>query len=134
MIAAHLIALGLWGGIVLVEVLFEGAALAGRFPVAQASALHRMVDRALELPALAAVVGTGLALWARTGWAPELLPKVSLGLGAVGANLACVVFVELREARHDYARQSRRIAATIAVGLPLGLAALALGGRRAAWW
>ena len=133
-VAAHLIALGSWAGVVGVELLYEGAARLGYLRSADVARLHRWTDRVLEIPLLAAVVLTGLVLWARAGWSPALLNKVALGLGAVTANAVCLPLVERRARSAEPERQFVPIAATALVGVPLALAALAMGGRRAGWW
>lgn len=133
--AAHLVVLGLWAGVVAVEVLFELGGFFGRYPAELVADLHRRTDRILEGPLLIAVVTTGLLLWQRSGWSPALWPKVGFGLAAVASNVVCVAFVE-RRARTGTPTpaQTRLIMATAAPGFPFAAAALWLGGRQAGWW
>ena len=132
--ALHLVVLGLWGGVVLVELVFEVAAMNGYFPAAETAKLHRWTDRYVELPLLSLVVGSGLLLWSRLGWSAVLLPKILCGSAAVAANLVCVVFVEKRARAGVSERQTRNIFGTVVVGLPAALVAFFLGGQRAGWW
>lgn len=135
----HIVCLGLWGGVVLVELLFELDGARGRIPHDAAARLHRKVDRWIELPILSAVTITGLLLWSRTGWDATLLPKVSLGGGAVLANLLCWIVVERRADlqsadRDGHLRLTRLVFLSALVGVPLAAGALWLGGARAGWF
>lgn len=132
--AFHLIMLGLWGGVILVEVVFEGAGLAGKLAPKAVADLHRWTDRFLEIPLLVAIVTSGLLLWSRANWTPDLLPKAVAGLGAITANVVCVVFVERRANALEPKEHTMSVVWTAAPGFPLGIAALILGGFRAAWW
>lgn len=135
LVAFHLLVLGFWGGMVLVEIVFEVGAMRGLLDAKQMARLHVWTDRFLELPLLAMVVLSGALLWQRLGWTPELWPKVAAGLGAVFANLACYVFVE-RRGRLDavVAKDGWPVFYTAAPGIILGVTALVLGGSRAGWW
>ena len=132
--AFHLLVLGFWGGVILVEVLFEGAGLAGKLEPKAVALLHRWTDRYLEIPLLIAIITSGAVLWSRAGWSPALLPKVAAGLGAIAANAVCVVFVERRARSQTPQDHTRSVVWTAAPGFPLGIAALILGGFRANWW
>src|SRR5207244_2567018 len=81
LVTGHVIAIAFWAGLVAVEVLFEAAGVSGKIDVRSAALLHRWTDRYLELPVLAAVAGTGIALWARMGWDAGVAWKVGAGLG-----------------------------------------------------
>src|SRR5262245_13691348 len=96
LVTTHVLAIAFWGGLVAVEVLFEAAGVSGKIDVRTAALLHRWTDRYLELPVLAVVVGTGVALWARMGWDAIVAWKVGAGLGAIGFNLVCYLMVERR--------------------------------------
>src|SRR5439155_1142597 len=93
LVTGHVIAIAFWAGLVAVEVLFEAAGVSGKIDVRSAALLHRWTDRYLELPVLAAVAGTGVALWARMGWDAGVAWKVGAGLGAIMFNLVCYVLV-----------------------------------------
>src|SRR5438093_4761921 len=83
LVTGHVIAIAFWAGLVAVEVVFEAAGVSGKIDVRSAALLHRWTDRYLELPVLAAVAGTGVALWARMGWDASVAWKVGAGLGAI---------------------------------------------------
>ena len=151
LIGAHLLSLGLWGGLVSVEIVFEFQMFRGRLDQLDVAILHRITDRFLELPILALVVATGWMLWQRSGYPDELLPKVLFGLGAVLANVVCYIIVELRAATATRIRLEKQIgetypntdklrvfstalAVTIAVGLSSAAAAMFIGGSLVGWW
>ena len=138
---AHLLALGVWAGLVAAELMIEvGGA---RQPALRGAVarLHHLIDVYVEAPVLVAVVGTGTVLLTRTAPDALLWTKVALGLGAVGANAACVVVVVRRgraaaagAADETVAPLTRWVFRSAFVGVPLGLAALLLGGGRVGWW
>jgi hypothetical protein len=143
--AAHIIFLGLWGGLVMVEIAFEAQMFRGRMDEKSVAGLHRITDRFIELPILAAVFLTGWLLWEQTGFDQALLPKILFGLGAVLVNVICYVIVEIRASEALRAANSdggslrlRRLsiilAITIAPGVLSGGIALFLGGQRTGWW
>jgi hypothetical protein len=106
---AHLIALGLWGGL----------------------KLHYLMDVAFELPLLAAVVVTGAVL-ASQAWPLSLLHWTKIGAAtiAVAANLWCVVHVVRRRRTGDLRavrRHGRWVRVTASVGVPFAAVALYLG-------
>jgi hypothetical protein len=127
---AHLLLLGLWGGLVLCEIVIE---LASRSPEQHrhTARLHYLVDVLFELPLLAGILVTG-ALLARELWPLSRLHwlKIGCALGAIGLNLWCAWLVHLRHRDlgdpDQLARRTRQIRAT-ALGVPLGAAALYLG-------
>jgi hypothetical protein len=127
---AHLIALGLWGGLVAAEGVVE---LAPRSDVERrfAATLHYWMDLLIEIPVLAAVVLTGTVLVVHV-WplSPLLCLKVVAGLVAVGANAWCVVHVVRRKKRDEpdaLRREGRLVRLTATVGLPFAAVALYLG-------
>ena len=145
LVAAHIIFLGLWGGLVVTEIVFEGQMFRGKLDEKAIAGLHRITDRFIELPVLAAVLVTGWLLWEQTGFDQALLPKVLFGLGAVLANAICYIIVELRasealraaSAGLDSARLRKlsiTLAITIAPGVLFAFAALFLGGQGIGWW
>ena len=137
LVIGHVFAVAFWAGLVAVEVLFETAGVTGGIDVRSVALLHRWTDRYLELPVLAAVAGTGIALWARAGWDPGLVWKAGAGLGAIAFNLLCYVLVERRcgiESEVDARRFTWRVIYTVAPGFPLAFAALYMGGARGGWW
>jgi len=134
LVAAHLIALGFWGGTVLVELTFEFGGMREKLDREGVAWLHSRVDRFIELPLLFAVVLTGALLWRRTGFDTSLLPKIACGLAAVLINVACYAVVERRAAKGWTPRDTRFVFLTAALGAPLAVAALVMGGLRAGWW
>ncbi len=145
LVAAHIIFLGLWGGLVVTEIVFETQMFRGKLDEKAIAGLHRITDRFIELPVLVAVLVTGWLLWEQTGFDQQLLPKVLFGLGAVLANVICYIIVELRASealRAGTAGQggvrlrklSIALAMTIAPGVLLAFAALFLGGQNIGWW
>lgn len=138
---AHLLSLGGWAGLVLTESVMELVSHRSerlRYAVAR---LHRAIDLWVELPLLALVLVTGVILLLSVQPDGALHMKVTCGLTAIAANVACVFYV-LKRGRiaetgvdvraHD--RLTKRIFLTASVGMPLALVALYLGGARQGWW
>ncbi|MFN7956155.1 MAG: hypothetical protein U0610_30870 [bacterium] len=130
MIVAHLLAVAVWGGVVLAEVLLElvAADAAERALVAR---VHFWIDALVELPLLALIVATGAVLVARaSALSSLLLVKIGCATVAIAFNLDCVRWVvrrfRTRADPHAVQRFTARIRYSIA-GLPFGLVALLLG-------
>ena len=127
---AHLMALGIWLGIVTTEALFE---FSGSDPdsLRAAARFHYTVDLFGELPILAAVLVTGVMLTARVEeMTPLLQVKVAAALVAIGSNLICAVWVVQRRRVTDpvvLMAFRRKIWTAAAVGVVFGTAALAIG-------
>ncbi|MBI2395776.1 MAG: hypothetical protein HYV09_39795 [Deltaproteobacteria bacterium] len=128
--SGHLLALGAWGALVMVEGFVE---LGARDDDAlrRAARTHFLLDVWIELPLLAAVLATGVALALRVpSWTALHSTKVAAGLVAVAANLYCVVIVMRRHATRDRVDALRRDSVRIRLVSPaLGLPAAAI----AAW-
>lgn len=134
----HATAAGLWMGCVLTEVAFERALQgAGQQDRLRLSALHRRVDLFIEVPAMGAVLLTGLALWTTSGSLSSTWFQVKLASVASAwiANAWCVVVVWRRHnaaRRGDMAefealdRLQHRLGTVVLVGLVGGLVAAAL--------
>lgn len=139
----HIIFLGLWGGLVLVEILFELQMFRDQIDERSIAKLHQLSDRFFELPILAVVVGSGWYLWHQTGYSSEFLPKLAFALGAVSANLICYVFVEQRASTAELIQMnsaveksseknirmrvlSKRLFSTIIPGVALAVVALVI--------
>src|SRR5436309_15450614 len=90
---AHLIALGMWLGVVVTEVLFEFAGSDAE-SLRAAARFHYNVDKFGELPILVAVLVTGTILAVRA-WplTPLHVVKITASLIAVGSALICVLRV-----------------------------------------
>ncbi len=127
---AHLMALGIWLGIVTTEVLFE---FSGSDPesLRAAARFHYTVDMFGELPILVVVVITGVMLVGRVGpLTPLHYVKIAASLVAIASNLICAWWVVQRRAVTDtqvLLAYRRKIWATAAVGVVGGTAALAIG-------
>jgi hypothetical protein len=98
---AHLIALGMWLGVVITEVLFEFAGSDSQ-SLRAAARFHYNVDKYGELPILVAVLVTGTMLTVRA-WplTPLHVIKIATSLVAVDAALICVLWVFQRRRIED---------------------------------
>ena len=98
---AHVIALGVWLGIVITEVLFEFAA-SDPESLRAAARFHYNVDKYGELPVLSAVVVTGAILTMRAWPLTSLhVIKIATSLISLGATLVCVRYVFQRRRIED---------------------------------
>ncbi len=103
----HVLALGLWGGCVAVEMLLESSGKSDRALRVQVARYHDAIDRFIEMPILIAVLVTGLLrlrLELLHGW---YLALVVSGLTAVLVNLLCVIPVVRRKRAADAGDMSR---------------------------
>ncbi len=125
--------LELWGGVVLAESVLELFARARPELRRAVATLHYCVDLFVELPLLAAVVGSGAALLRGRVLDGALAVKVAFGLAAVAANAVCVglVIARHRGTEEGLARRSRVIVLTAVAGLPCAAVAFFLGKSRA---
>jgi hypothetical protein len=98
---AHLVALGMWLGVVVTEVLFEFAG-SDADALRAAARFHYNVDKFGELPILVAVLVTGLVLAVRA-WplTPLHIVKITASLIAVLSALVCVLWVFQRRQVED---------------------------------
>jgi hypothetical protein len=128
---AHVVALGLWGGLVFAEGVVE---LASRTEdeLRHAAKLHYWMDVLVEVPLLAAVLATGAVLAARA-WPLSAIHWVKIGaaLVALGANLWCVAHVIARRRRMDdlaaLRRHGQRVRVSAVIGVPFAAIALYVG-------
>lgn len=131
----HLGFLAFWGGIVATESILELYPFRRRELHAQTITFHYWIDLLVELPALVGVVGSGLILtvlaWPLSGlhWI-----KFACAAGAITANILCIAMVLRRKrlladgsSEEDLWRWTRRVVLSAKIGLPLGVAAAALG-------
>jgi hypothetical protein len=127
---AHLMALGIWLGIVITEALFEFSG-SDADSLRAAARFHYTVDMFGELPVLAVVIVTGVLLASRVGpLTPLHYVKIAASLVAIGSNLICALWVVQRrriEDEHVLLGYRRKIWATASVGVVFGTAALAVG-------
>ena len=98
---AHLVALGMWLGVVITEVLFEFAGSDAE-SLRAAARFHYNVDRFGELPILAAVLITGTILAVRA-WplTPLHLIKIAASLVSIGSTVMCALWVFQRRQVED---------------------------------
>ena len=98
---AHLVALGIWLGVVITEVLFEFAG-SDADSLRAAARFHYNVDKFGELPILVAVLVTGTILAVRA-WplTPLHLIKIAASLIALGCALVCMLWVFRRRGIED---------------------------------
>jgi|SRR5436189_3541824 len=98
---AHLIALAIWLGVVVTEVLFEFAGSDAE-SLRAAARFHYNVDKYGELPVLVAVLVTGTLLAVRA-WplTPLHFIKIAASLAAVGSSMICVRWVFERRRIED---------------------------------
>lgn len=133
--ALHLALIAFWGGVVAVESVIEALGERGHLEIDAVARIHQITDRFIEIPVLFGIVWTGLALWARAGWTPELLPKVGFGVAAVVANLITAIYVERRARGIGDTRQATLMIFVFgALVFPFALAALYLGGQHVGWF
>lgn len=126
----HLIALGMWLGVVITEVLFEFAG-SDADSLRAAARFHYNVDKFGELPILVAVLVTGTMLTVRA-WplTPLHVIKIAASLIAVGSALVCVLWVFRRRRIEDVnvlLGFRRRIWTLAAVAAVFAIPALYLG-------
>lgn len=92
----HLIALGIWAGCVLTEVVLE--LVLEKLPPESSNLarLHAMIDRFVEIPAILLVAITGGMLLQSAYWDTLLQVKVGLGVTAVFLNTVAAFTVQRR--------------------------------------
>lgn len=127
---AHLVALGMWLGVVITEVLFEFAG-SDADSLRAAARFHYNVDKFGELPILFAVLITGIILAVRA-WplTPLHFIKIAASLIAVGCALICTLWVFQRREIEDanvLLRFRRRIWTLAAVAVVFATPALYFG-------
>ena len=127
---AHLVALGIWLGVVITEVLFEFAG-SDADSLRAAARFHYNVDKFGELPILFAVLITGAILAVRA-WplTPLHFIKIATSLIAVGCALICTLWVFQRRRVEDVSALlgfRRRIWSLAAGGAVFATPALYLG-------
>jgi hypothetical protein len=127
---AHLVALGMWLGVVIAEVLFEFAG-SDADSLRAAARFHYNVDKFGELPILFAVLITGAILAVRA-WplTPLHFLKIATSLVSVGFAVVCTLWVFQRRRIEDanaLLRFRRRIWTLAAVAAVFAAPALYLG-------
>lgn len=125
----HGLALAFWGGILGSEAFIELLPLRKPELRPAVAPLHFYIDCFLELPALVAIVASGLVLLQGRTVDAVLALKLVGAVLAVGANLFCIGVVVVRYLGDParVAARSRFVLASALVGFPSGALALALG-------
>jgi hypothetical protein len=131
----HVLALGLWAGLVATEAVVELMGRSSHDLHGAATRMHHRIDLLVELPVLLLVGLTGVLLTLATDDLTVLhLVKIGSGLAAICVNLYCVVLVVQRHrvlAHDDGAVGSRsltdRILLCFLVGGAFASIAFALG-------
>jgi hypothetical protein len=132
---AHFAFLCLWGGVVAAEAVIELYPFRHRGSHAETIRFHYWIDLLVELPVIACVVGTGVALaWLARPFDVLHVVKIGCASVAVAANLACIAMVLRRRRLLDRGAgetrlwgHSRVIVGCAIVGIPFAIAAAALG-------
>ncbi len=135
----HVIALGLWGGVLMVELVIEGLGLRFEHLRGGVATFHRYIDWFTEVPLLAVITLSGAVLLESATWDTQLMIKVGCGLGAVLITVFATHGVMLR-ARVMDTNPDQYFSRTLWILGPAGLlgplfgVALWLGGARGGWW
>lgn len=130
LVAIHLIAVSLWGGIVATEVVLELMPRRSTDTHEFVARTHYWIDVSLELPVIALVIMTGAALTVRAWPVPPVYwVHIGAALVAIGANLFCVTQVVGRKRSTSQDQRlvhDRRIRASVA-GVLFALVAVVVG-------
>jgi len=92
----HIIAVGIWLGVVLAEFVIEFDGMKDDASLIKASKLHFATDMWIEVPAFTTVLVTGLLMLDVNALEGSLFYKVVFGLLAIVFNTICVVAVVRR--------------------------------------
>ncbi len=126
----HVLLLGIWLGLVLVESLLEfaGPRLTSYEDIAR---LHFWIDICLEAPLVVGVLLTGVLLLPQMGPVPPVFQiKIIAGLVAIASNLYCFSLVLARYRRRNHPEALKVYTTRILwcwVGFPFGITALGIG-------
>ena len=130
----HLIFLGFWGGLVLVEMILEVSLRKDLVQKHQIAQLHYRIDLYAEVPILMGVLLSGLLLLDLEKFVSTIyLAKVLTGLCPVVINMLCLVPVIKRKHasdRHDIEQMehyTRLVFLAFFVGFAFAMVALVLG-------
>ena len=96
LLLAHLMAIGIWIGCILVEAVFEHTIPKNGGLREIVADLHVRVDVWVETPAFLIVLATGLAMLPGVGLTTWFVAKIAIGLLAVLVNAWCVWIVVRR--------------------------------------
>ena len=133
---AHLVLLGLWGGVVAAEAVLELYPVKHPAFARHTAVVHYWIDLLVELPLIVGVALSGVILaalrWPLTSWH---WVKLVAAAGAIVANLTCIVLVIRRYRRRDdqsdgddvMSPGTRQIFRSAILGMPCAAVAVALG-------
>lgn len=130
--ALHLIAVGVWVGVIAAETVIELDGKKDDASLIKASKLHYTTDIWIEIPSFITVLLTGILMLTETHLQGLFLVKVICGLIAVIANLICVygVFVRNQHAVNHNIHGVRSTEPVLVVGgigfIPSFIAAIAI--------
>ncbi len=99
LLTLHLVALGIWIGVVAAETVIELGGKKDHVSHINASKLHFITDIWIEIPSFTIVLITGVLMLAEEHLSGLFLIKVICGFIAIIANLVCVYGVFIRN-RH----------------------------------
>ena len=131
----HVFAVAFWLGCVAVEVVVEQVGLRNVALRSAVPQLHFYIDRWVEIPAFTTVLVTGVMMFDAARFTSEWLYSVKIicGLLAVSANVFSIYPVIKRKQAADIGDKSairhygKLLDATVPVGVPAALLALAIG-------
>lgn len=131
----HVFAVAFWLGCVAVEVVVEQVGLRNAALCPAVPQFHFYIDRWVEIPAFTTVLVTGVLMFDAGRFANDWLyaSKIVAGLLAVSANIFSIYPVIQRKHATDAGDKSairqygKMLDATLPVGVPAALLALAIG-------
>ena len=98
LLTLHLLALGIWIGVVAAKFLIEFDDMKGNESLIKASKLHFLTEIWVEIPAFTTVLITGLLMINSSHLQGVFLYKIIFGLAAIAFNIVCVYAVFRRRA------------------------------------
>ena len=93
LLTLHILALGIWIGVVAAEFLIEFDGMKDNDALIKASKLHFSTDIWVEIPAFTTVLITGLLMINTSHLQGAFLYKIIFGLAAIAFNIVCVYAV-----------------------------------------
>lgn len=97
LLTLHLLAIGIWLGVVGAEFVIEFDGMKSREARLRAAQLHYLTDIWIEVPAFTIVLLTGVLMLTPEHLSGLFLIKIIFGLAAILFNLVCVIAVMRRK-------------------------------------